>query len=110
MDELCYPAEELIALYAMRWEQEIAFREIKEHLHKNTILLSHTPVTAVQEICALFMAQAMVSRARCAVGINSEDLISGILPRARLGRKDIPFINQPPLSPCKLTAGPFPEK
>lgn len=70
MDELCYPAEELIALYAMRWEQEIAFREIKEHLHKNTILLSHTPVTAVQEICALFMAQAMVSRARCAVGIN----------------------------------------
>lgn len=69
-DELCYPAEELIALYAMRWEQEIAFREIKEHLYADNILLSHTPVTAVQEICALFMAQAMVCRARCTVGIN----------------------------------------
>jgi hypothetical protein len=69
-DEVCYPAEELIALYAMRWEQEIAFREIKEHLHGNNILLSHTPVTAVQEICALFMAQAMVCRARCSAGIN----------------------------------------
>ena len=54
----------------MRWEQEIAFREIKKHLFGDNILLSHTPVTAVQEICALFMAQAMVSRARCSVGIN----------------------------------------
>jgi urease gamma subunit len=70
IDEVCYPAEELITLYAMRWEQEIAFREIKEHLYGNNILQSHTPVTAVQEICALFMAQAMVSRARCSVGIN----------------------------------------
>jgi Transposase DDE domain len=70
IDEVCYPAEELIALYALRWEQEIAFREIKEHLYGDNILLSHTPVTAVQEICALFMAQAMVSRARCSVGIN----------------------------------------
>lgn len=69
-DEVCYPAEELIALYAMRWEQEIAFREIKEHLYGDNILLSHTPVTAVQEICALFMAQAMVCRARCSVGNN----------------------------------------
>lgn len=70
IDEVCYPAEELITLYAMRWEQEIAFREIKEHLYGDNILLSHTPVTAVQEICALFMAQAMVSRARYSVGIN----------------------------------------
>ena len=70
IDEVCYPAEELITLYGLRWEQEIAFREIKEHLHGDTILQSHTPVTAQQEICALFMAQAMVSRARCAVGIN----------------------------------------
>jgi hypothetical protein len=69
-DEVRYPAEELIALYAMRWEQEIAFREIKEHLFGNNILLSHTPITAVQEICALFMAQAMVCRARCLAGIN----------------------------------------
>jgi len=70
LDESLYPAQELIPLYAMRWEQEIAFREIKKHLHGDNTLLSHTSVTAVQEICALFMAQAMVSRARCAVGLR----------------------------------------
>ena len=68
LEESLYPARELIPLYAMRWEQEIAFREIKKHLHEDKTLLSHTPVTAVQEICALFVAHAMVSRARCAVG------------------------------------------
>lgn len=70
LDESLFPAQELIALYAMRWEQEIAFREIKKHLHGDNTLLSHTPVTAVQEICALFMAHAMVCRARCAVGLG----------------------------------------
>jgi hypothetical protein len=70
LDESLYPARELIPLYAMRWEQEIAFREIKKHLHGNNTLLSHTSVTAVQEICALFMAHAMVCRARCAVGLS----------------------------------------
>jgi hypothetical protein len=71
IDALRYPAHELIALYAMRWEQEIAFREIKEHLHDVPILQSHTPVTAVQEICALFMAQAMICQARSAAGISN---------------------------------------
>lgn len=70
IDESCYPAQELIALYAMRWEQEITFREIKKYLHKDNTLLSHTHITAVQEISALFMAHAMVSRARCAVGLS----------------------------------------
>ncbi|MFH0921687.1 MAG: hypothetical protein V1913_15155, partial [Fibrobacterota bacterium] len=64
LDPIRYPAKELVPLYAMRWEQEIAFREIKEHLHDSNVLLSHTVVTAVQEICALFMAQAIVSNVR----------------------------------------------
>lgn len=58
------PAADLVQLYAMRWEQEIAFREIKQHLHGEPILASHTLPTAVQEICALFMAQAIVASAR----------------------------------------------
>lgn len=63
-NEVKCPATELIRLYAMRWEQEIAFREIKQHLHGENILASHTLPTAVQEICALFMAQAIVVSAR----------------------------------------------
>ena len=67
-DAALYPSHELLALYVMRWEQEIAFREIKEHLHHEPILQSHTLITAVQEVCALFMAQAIICRARSAVG------------------------------------------
>lgn len=64
LDAVQCPAIELVGLYAMRWEQEIAFREIKQHLHGDNILASHTPSTAVQEICALFMAQAIIASER----------------------------------------------
>jgi hypothetical protein len=37
---------------------------IKLHLHSQPTLSSHTLPTAVQEICALFMAQAIVVEAR----------------------------------------------
>ncbi len=67
LDQAQYPSGELISLYAMRWEQEIAFRELKQHLHGEPILASHTLPTAVQEICALFMAQGIVSAARSKV-------------------------------------------
>lgn len=72
LDECLYPAEELIALYAMRWEQEIAFREIKKYLHEDKTLLSHTLVTAAQEIHALFMAHAIVTRVRSAAGARQD--------------------------------------
>lgn len=61
------PANDLIGLYALRWEQEIAFRELKQHLQGKPLLASHTLPTAVQEICALFMAQAIVASARTRV-------------------------------------------
>ncbi len=64
LDAQCFPAHELVALYARRWEQEIAFREIKEYLHEKNTLLSHTIVTAAQEIVALFMTHAIVTRQR----------------------------------------------
>jgi hypothetical protein len=73
LDPIRYPAKELVPLYAMRWEQEIAFREIKEHLHDSNVLLSHTVVTAVQEICALFMAQTIVAHARLTAS-DSQDI------------------------------------
>jgi hypothetical protein len=59
-----YPAKELVALYAMRWEQEFAYRELKQYLRDDNLLLSHTVVTAAQEIYALFIAQAIVADLR----------------------------------------------
>jgi len=64
LDHKTYPALELLQLYAMRWEQEIAFKELKVDLKRDSLLLSHTLCTAAQEVAALLMAQALIVRAR----------------------------------------------
>ena len=52
-----------------RWEQEIAYRELKVDLRAggDSPLASHTPDTAAQEIAALLVAMTMVARARLQV-------------------------------------------
>lgn len=69
LDEKAHPALELLALYARRWEQEIAYRELKVDLRASggSPLASHTPDTAAQEIAALLVAMAMVARTRLQV-------------------------------------------
>lgn len=66
LDYKIYPARELVQLYATRWEQEIAFKELKIELKRDSLLLSHTLCTAAQEVAALLMAQAIIVRARLA--------------------------------------------
>lgn len=55
-----YPAAELLALYARRWEQEIFYKELKVDMRSTPYLQSHTPVTAIQEIVALILAYAVL--------------------------------------------------
>jgi len=64
LDDKAYPAQELVPLYAMRWEQEIAFKELKIDIKRDSLLLSHTLCTAAQEVAALLIAQAIIVRAR----------------------------------------------
>jgi hypothetical protein len=65
-DAKAHPALELLGLYAWRWEQELAYHELKVELRGggDSPLVSHTPETAAQEIAALLVALAMVARAR----------------------------------------------
>ena len=69
LDGKAHPALELLALYARRWEQELAYRELKVDLRASgeLPLASHTPDTAAQEIAALLVAMAMVARVRLQV-------------------------------------------
>jgi hypothetical protein len=53
-----YPAAELLALYAQRWEQELFYKELKGDLRSGPCLQSHTPLTALQELAALILAYA----------------------------------------------------
>ena len=65
LDEKAHPALELLGLYARRWEQEMAYRELKVDLRASgdSPLASHTPDTAAREIAALLVAMTMVARA-----------------------------------------------
>lgn len=65
LDAQTYPASELLALYAQRWEIEVCTREMKVDLRGGTtVLQSHTVTTAGQEILALVLALAMLSQIR----------------------------------------------
>jgi hypothetical protein len=55
-----YPAQELLALYARRWEQEIFYKELKVDMRSTPYLQSHTPLTAMQEVAALILAYAVL--------------------------------------------------
>ena len=55
-----HPADELLALYARRWEQELFYKELKVDMRSAAQLQSHTPLTALQEIAALIVAYAVL--------------------------------------------------
>jgi hypothetical protein len=55
-----YPALELIQLYHGRWEEELAFREIKQTLHKSKVLRSQSPEMIKQEVWGLLQAHFVI--------------------------------------------------
>lgn len=60
------PAEELLALYGRRWEQEIFYKELKVDMRSAELLKSHTEQTAMQEIAALILGHAILVGQRMA--------------------------------------------
>ena len=68
LDARKYPAKELLALYAQRWEIEIGTGELKAYVRGEHLLQSHTPETAAQEILASLIGMAMISQRRVEAG------------------------------------------
>jgi hypothetical protein len=66
-----YPALELLALYAQRWEIEVGYKELKVELRGGALLSSHTVETAAQELAALVLAQAVLVQVRLAAGAQA---------------------------------------
>jgi len=64
-------AEQLMGLYARRWEQEVFYRELKLQVSRSGLLQSHTPETAQQEIAALLMACSLVAQERLEVAAQA---------------------------------------
>ncbi len=64
-------AEQVMELYARRWEQEVFYRELKLQVARGGLLQSHTPETAQQEIAALLMACTLVAQERLEVAAQA---------------------------------------
>ncbi len=76
LDPKKYPATELLALYARRWEQEMMYKQLKIDMRQAPLLNSHTPHTAAQEVAALLLAHAVVAQARLQVaGLAQTDVL-----------------------------------
>jgi hypothetical protein len=64
LDPLQAPAEELVRLYATRWEHELYFREIKREMHINDLLRSQTLETAAQEVASMIIGSSLIAHER----------------------------------------------
>jgi hypothetical protein len=71
LDPKLYPAKELLALYAWRWEQEMVYKEMKVDLRSAELLRSQTVETAAQEVAALILAHALLAQERLGVAGGS---------------------------------------
>jgi transposase IS4-like protein/DDE family transposase len=60
LDEKLDPAKDLVELYHVRWEQELAIDEIKTHEMERPVLRSRTPTGVVQEVYGLLLAHFVV--------------------------------------------------
>jgi hypothetical protein len=69
------PAREAVVLYHERWEEELAFDEIKTHLNGRDLLLrSKTPRGVVQELYGLFLAHRVIRQVMAdAAGARDRD-------------------------------------
>ncbi|MEO1530503.1 MAG: transposase, partial [Planctomycetota bacterium] len=56
------PAKELICLYHERWEEEIAFGEMKQTLHGGRVLRSQSPEMIRQEVWGLLLAHFVIRK------------------------------------------------
>lgn len=72
LEAALHPARTLVELYAMRWEHELFYRELKSHLHGGgNLLKAQTPESAAQEALAMMMAASLIARQRAVVAARA---------------------------------------
>lgn len=56
LDPKAHPATQLVELYHVRWEEELAIDEIKTHEMQRPVLRSQTPAGVIQELWGLMLS------------------------------------------------------
>lgn len=90
-----HPAQRLIVLYHERWEEELAFDELKTHQREKRVLRSETPAGVVQEIYGLLLGHYVIRKLMCAAAD-----FAGVAPR------DLSFVNTLKILRCRLPECP----
>jgi hypothetical protein len=98
LDATKYPAAELIELYHVRWEEEIAFSEWKVAMCQGTMLRSQSPEMVRQEIWGMlishFIVRTLIFRGAEEAGVEpvkisftgALDILHARLPEAKKSR------------------------
>jgi Insertion element 4 transposase N-terminal/Transposase DDE domain len=96
VDPADLPARRAVVLYHQRWEEELAFDEIKTHLNGRELLLrSKTPRGVVQELYGLFLAHRVIRQ-----------VITDAAGTRRLDPDRLSFTNTLRVLQCRLHESP----
>jgi len=90
-----HPAVRLIELYHERWEEELAFDELKTHQRERPVLRSETPAGVVQEIYGLLLAHFVIRK------LASEAAATVSCPP-----REISFVSTLKILRCRLPEAP----
>lgn len=95
LDERRHPAKDLIVLYHERWEQELAYDELKTHQRERPVLHSQTPAGVVQELYGLLLGHYVIRKLMC----DAAEL-ADVAPR------ELSFVNTLKILRCRLAEAP----
>ncbi len=66
-------AQQLLELYARRWEQELFYKELKLQVNQGSLLAGQRTETAAQQVAAMMIACSLLAEERLAVAAVSPD-------------------------------------
>jgi hypothetical protein len=95
LDERQHPAQDLIVLYHERWEQELAYDELKTHQRERPVLHSQTPGGVVQELYGLLLGHFVIRKLMCDAAKQAD-----VAPR------QLSFVNTLKILRCRLPEAP----
>ena len=76
LDEKKHPGQELVKLYAQRWEQEMFFRELKHHVASTGMLKAGSEQSAQAEFVAQILAASLVAQQRVKSTEANDELLT----------------------------------
>lgn len=66
-------AEQLLKLYARRWEQELFYKELKLQVNQGSLLAGQRTETSAQQVAAMMIACSLLAEERLAIAEVSQD-------------------------------------